>query len=473
MTAVASHQAVVARQPVAIRSQAVLLLQLFAATLMIFPAYYDLKAVGGDGYVGALFAYMLFFGWLAVTLFGMHNPFEHRSPVRVALCGMWLVSLASYALMNRGELSSTQLTGADRWLLQLVLISGVILGASEFLRSLDDIHRVLRVLVWAGAFVGVIAALQYWKGIDLTHDLKLPGFSLNQAAGIVTIGSRGGHSRVTGTASDPIELGVAAGMLLPLAVYLAVHDLDRSRWKRFIPVLLIAIAIPTSVSRAAILAAVIGVGVLVIAMPPAKRVTGFAAFPIAVAAIFVTAHGIIGTLQQFFLAGTSDASIAHRVGEYPYVEATVRLAPWFGQGGGTYIVTEVHILDNQYLTSAIELGLVGTAALAFYLIWPALAALKARGRSADPQLRDLCAALAGAELAAVVCSYTFDSMSFPMFVGVQALVVGLIGAAWLLVQSEREAVAEVAEADGRRRMNGPLNRYLRARREAVGSPGGI
>jgi O-antigen ligase len=198
-------------------------------------------------------------------------------------------------------------------------------------------------------------------------------------------------------------------------------------------------------------------------------VTGLAALPVAVAAVFVSAHGLIGTLKQFFLAGTSDASIAHRVGEYPWVEQTVRQAPWFGQGGGTYIVTEVHILDNQYLTSAIELGLVGMMALAFYFIWPAVAALVARSRSADPRLRDLCAALAGAELAAVVCSYTFDSMSFPMFVGVQALVAGLIGAAWLLARSESQAAAA---ADGLSSANEPLNRYLPVSREMAGQPGG-
>lgn len=467
MTALAGDLAV--PKPVTARSQAVLLLQLFAAALMVFPAYFDLKAIGADGYVGALFAYLLFFGWLAATLFGLHNPFEHRTPVRVALCGMWLVSLASYALMNRGELSSTQLTGADRWLLQLVIISGIILGASEFLRSIDDIDRVLRALVWAGAFAGVVAGLQYFKHLDLTHYLKLPGFSLNQAVGVITIGSRGGHNRVTGTASDPIELGVAAGMLLPLAIYLAVHDLRRPRWQRWLPVLLIAVAIPTSVSRSGILAAGLGIGVLIATMPPAQRITGLAALPVAVAGVFVTAHGLIGTLKTFFLAGTSDASIAHRVGEYPYVEATVRLAPWFGQGGGTFIVTEVHILDNQYLTSAIELGLAGMAALAFYFIWPAAVALAARRRSADPRLRDLCAALAGAELAAVVCSYTFDSMSFPMFVGVQALVAGLIGAAWQLARRQSEAVAP----DVRRPLNEPVNRYLRARRQVVAQPGGI
>jgi hypothetical protein len=97
-----------------------------------------------------------------------------------------------------------------------------------------------------------------------------------------------------------------------------------------------------------------------------------------------------------------------------------------------------------------------------------VAALGARSRSADPRLRDLCAALAGAELAAVVCSYTFDSMSFPMFVGVQALVAGLIGAAWLLARRK----SETAAADGSTGANEPLNRYLRASRETAGQPGG-
>jgi O-antigen ligase len=258
-------------------------------------------------------------------------------------------------------------------------------------------------------------------------------------------------------------------MVMPLALYLALHDLKRSRWQRWVPVLLIAIAIPTSVSRSAILAAGLGVGLFIAGMPPARRVTGLAAIPVAVAGIFLTAHGLIGTLKQFFLLGTADNSISHRVGEYPWVEHTVEQAPWFGQGGGTYIVTEVHILDNQYLTTMIELGLVGTAALAFYLIWPAVTALVARGRTADPRLRDLCAALAGAELAAVVCSYTFDSMSFPMFVGVQALVAGLIGATWLLVQSEHETEA----LNGQRDMNRSLNKDLRRRRYTAPQPGGI
>jgi O-antigen ligase len=122
-----------------------------------------------------------------------------------------------------------------------------------------------------------------------------------------------------------------------------------------------------------------------------------------------------------------------RVYDYPEVERLVYQAPWFGHGGGTYLPENLmYILDNQYLKTAIELGLVGVVVLAAYFLVPLISALVARRRSSDPELRLLCAALAGAALAAAACSLTFDSLSFPMFSNVYALVIGLIGACWRL-----------------------------------------
>jgi O-antigen ligase len=432
------------RTAVSARSHAVLLLQVFGVTLMVFPSDEVIKTVGAGGYVAALVSYCLFLAWLAATIFGQHNPLDRRSPVRFPLCALWLVSLASYLLINRAVVTPLEMASADRWLMQLAGTSGVVLVASECLRSVDDIKRVLRALIWGGAFCGIVAALQFKLGLDLTHYLHLPGFSLNQAAaGNAGIGSRGSFNRVPGTAIDPIELGVVAGMLLPLAIYLALHDLDRSASRRWIPVICIGLAIPASVSRSAFLAVGVSLGVLIVTLPPARRLWGLGGIAASVAFVFVIAHGLIGTLKSYFTAGNSDPSIAHRTGNYPFVEQMVRKAPWLGQGGGTYIAqSTAHILDNQFLTMAIELGLLGVAALAFFLLWPPLAALVARGRTADRELRDLCAALAGAGLAAALCSGTFDSLSFPMFANVQALVVGLTGAAWLVIRQPGASVTE-------------------------------
>ena len=140
-----------------------------------------------------------------------------------------------------------------------------------------------------------------------------------------------------------------------------------------------------------------------------------------------------------------------RVYDYPEVERLVYQAPWFGHGGGTYLPENpMYILDNQYLKTAIELGLVGVVVLAAYFLVPFISALVARRRSGDPELRLLCAALAGAALAAGACSLTFDSLSFPMFSNVYALVIGLIGACWRLAAA---GVAPAETPSGRERID--------------------
>jgi O-antigen ligase len=448
---------VAARPGRARRSHAVVLLQIFAVTLMVFPSDTVIKAVGGAGYVAALVSYVIFLCWAVATMFGLHNPLKHRSPVRIALCVFWLATLASYIVANQGAFTTTQQLGAARWIMQLLGASGIILVASECLTTLGQIKRVLRAMVWGGAFCGVVAALQYWLRYDITPYLReIPGFSANSAVGYVGIGSRGSLNRVAGTAISPIELGVVAGMLLPLAAYLAIHDTGRPGWQRYGPMLGIALAVPTSVSRSAILAAGIALGVFVVCLPARRRISAIAGVMVAVAGIFVAAHGLIGTLDHFFFAGTSDASIAHRVNNYPYVEMLVRKSPWLGQGGGTYAgragftnLSQAHILDNQYLTTEVEMGAIGLAALVFFFLWPVFTAMVARQGTSDPELRDLCAALLGAGLAAAVCSATFDSLSFPMFINELALVTGLTGATWLLVTRQPTPAVEPTQVSGR------------------------
>jgi len=414
------------------RSHAVPLLQVFALTVMVIPSDTVIKAIGAGGYPAGLVGLFAFAAFIAATLLGIHSPLHSRHPVRSVLCLLWLSILASYVLMDRSALNMTELTGADRLLVQFAVITGVALVAAECLTSLHDVRRVVRVLVWGAAFCGVVAALQFWMSLDIAPYLReLPGFSLNHDTAAIL--DRAALNRVAGTALHPIELGVVAGMLLPLAVWLAIYDTDRSPRARWVPVALIAIAIPTSVSRSAILAVVLALGMFVVLMPVRQRVLGLCAVPFAIAAVFMSAHGVIGTLTSFFEAGTNESSAAARLDDYPLAERLVQQAPWFGRGPGTYIPENLlDIFDNEYLKWAVELGLVGIVALAAYLLLPMIFALAARRRTDDPELRLLCAALAGAALAAVVCSATFDSLSYPMFSNVHALIIGFIGAAWRL-----------------------------------------
>jgi O-antigen ligase len=420
------------------RSYAVPILQLFALTIMLIPSDAVISAIGAQGYAAALVGMFAFVAYLAAILFGLHDPLRHRHPIRSVLCLVWISVLASYIAMDRGILTVSEGSGADRLLLQLAVITGIALIAAEFVTSLHDMRRVLRALTWGGAFCGVVAALQYWISLDITPYLRdLPGFSINAVdPGIV---QRGALNRVSGTSITAIELGVVAGMLLPLAIYLAIYDTDRPTWRRWAPVALIAIAVPISVSRSGIISTVVALAVLVVLMPTRQRLVALCAAPLGLTAVFMSAPGVIGTLSTFFGAGTTDSSVQARLYDYPEVERLVNQAPWLGHGGGTYLpVNPMLILDNQYLKTAIELGLIGVVVLAAYFLVPLISALVARRRSGDPELRLLCAALAGAALAAGVCSLTFDSLSFPMFANVHALVIGLIGACWRLAAASNE-----------------------------------
>jgi O-antigen ligase len=438
------------------RSHPILILQIVVIVLMVIPSTAVFRPIGAVGYPAGLVGMFAFLLWAASTVLGLHDPEHRRHPVRGVFCLFWLTVLISYVTMSP-DLTYAQTLSAERYPMQLAVMTGIALVTAECLNSMEDVRKVLRALVWGAAFCGVVAALQFWGNFDLTHYLKLPGFSMSALNSLNSaIWTRGSLNRVAGTAGNPIELGVTAAMLLPLALVLAMHDTDRSFRRRWAPVPLIALTIPASVSRSAVVGIALSIGTLIVLMPARQRVVALAGIPLALAAVFMTSHGLIGTFASYF-SGKDGNSIGHRTNNYPYAEHLVRQAPLFGHGGGTHIndvatvASSIHVFDNQYLTTVVELGLIGVLVLAALFLVPMIAALKARKRSKNAELRLLCAAVAGGALAAGVCSAFFDSFAFPMFYNIFAFVAGLAGACWRLSQRERAAATEPnAHATGHR-----------------------
>ena len=428
------------------RFGAIGILRAFVIALWVFPSDYVNRTLGGMGYVAGLIAMLACIVWVGASVLGLHDPRRYRYPIRGVLAAFWIVSLASYAVIDLGDLDRTQLLGSERWFMQLAAMTGIFTLAAEGLNSLSDVKRVLRATLWGATFCAFVAALQYQLSYDLpaTYMRFLAGFKLNVIPG-VTIISRDGLNRVTGTTIHPIELGVTAGMLLPLAVWMLIYDTEQSRRRRVIPVLALLICIAVSVSRSAVIAVALSMAVLIVLMPVRQRLPTLAAVPVAISGAFMTAHGLIGTLVTFFGLGSKDSSITHRTNTYGYVESLIKQKPLLGTGGGTYDpVSQWHILDNQYLHTAAELGVIGAAVLLLLFVVPMVSAFVARKRTKDDELRLLLAALGGATLAAGVCSATFDSFAFPVFYCTFALVIGLIGAAWRIVHDGSRTALPVA-----------------------------
>jgi polysaccharide biosynthesis protein PslJ len=182
------------------------------------------------------------------------------------------------------------------------------------------------------------------------------------------------------------------------------------------------------VSRSAVLGAVVVAIVVLAGLESRLRPRAVAVGAAFMVFVYVTTPGLLGTLRNLFLDAGSDTSITYRTKDYEAVGEYIRQAPWLGRGPGTFLSDTYIVLDNQYLMTAIETGLVGLSVVIVYLLSTAFLGRGARHRAREPAVRDLGQAFAAVSLASAVTAFTFDAFSFLMFAGFVPLCLGLAGA---------------------------------------------
>lgn len=413
------------------------LLQIYVLTLFIFPSNYVIRAIGASGYVASLVALVLFFLWLLTAFLGFHNPMRERTPALAVYALLWASTLASYiSLMAVGTDETGQLA-ADREILQLAGITGVAFMITYGLRGKRQLLDFLDVLVWAACISVLIAALQRWLHVDLTPTLGgLPGFEINGINDAFT--ARSGQWRVAGSALSPIEFAVACGMVLPIAVVRGIIKVDAGAVKRWLPALLCLLGAAISVSRSGFLAVAISMTVLMFMLPAKERFIAILCVPAALVVLFGILPGFFATMWGYIAHAGADSSIQWRTADYATVARLVPEAPWIGHGPGWYLPPNaLDILDNEYLGELIDTGVIGLLAYLTLVASPAVICLITRQRTDDPDLRLVCAAVAAASLAAVASSAAFDLMSFPICVGMVAVVNGLASGSVLQARALR------------------------------------
>jgi hypothetical protein len=416
--------------------------------LCLIPDRLVIGPLGGIGSPAAVLAVMLFPFWLVCSLSPALRPARVCVPVRLVLAAWVCVNLISYAVMNLHVIPGDELGNSDRFLISTVGFCGVALVAAEGLRNKEEVLSALRTLVAAIGAVAFIGIVQFRPGIDLTTYLaKLPG--LTARGDLAAYQDRAGFSRPASTTLHPIEFGVVLGCGLAFALHFLFYDTHRPRWRRVLPFGLIALGIPISISRSAILVAICVLGYFAAGATRHQRrllLTGSLAFVIFV---FGAVPGMLGTIKDYVFAGQSDSSITHRTADYAYAAPFLRNAPWIGRGPATFIPEEFsHILDNQYLHSLIEIGIIGTLVLAAVYVTPVFLGRGARYRCTDEAERNLGQMFAGAGLGAAVAAATFDALSFPTFTALVSIMVGLSGAWWYECKHGRRPDGEGGEALG-------------------------
>lgn len=432
--------AVVPAAPFAARARALrsfdgaTLLTVYVVLLLGIPAGYVFGPLGAAGTPARIFGLFLLLWWVVRRLLRTHVLAPTGwGPRHAGYLYLFAVLLSFIAAMTR-PIIEIEASAASRGLITIGSWLGVILVGSDEINARVRLDQLIRRLVLAAGCVAVLAVFQFQTGIALVDRLKPPGLTEHTPVGGMP--ERGGFIRPPGTAIHPLELVVVLSMVLPLAIYVAMSDKHRKVWVRWFPVAFIAFTIPISVSRSAIVCTVVAMLLFLPALPRGPRRLAYLASLGMTGLVYVMVPGMLGTIVNLFARVSTDDSAASRTNSYDLAFQFIDHAPIFGRGFMTFL-PEYRILDNQYLVSFIETGIVGVATLVLLLLTGIVVSWQIRRRISDPDTRLLAAALAASVAAGASSMALFDAFSFPMAGGLIFLVIGLVGALDRLVSVRR------------------------------------
>jgi polysaccharide biosynthesis protein PslJ len=407
---------------------AVSLLTVYALLLLFIPSTLIFAPLGGAGTPATVAALCITMLCITAWISDRIAPSGGGRRIRIAMLVFALAILASFVAGMTRDITEVEVLSADRGLIILAAWGGLVVMGSQFITNYQQLDKLLRRLVIAGSIISVVGILQF-RGIDLTHYIQIPGLQVNSADQIVAL-NRNGFGRPWGTATQPIEFGVALAMLLPIALQQAFNPAYGGRLARWLPVALIAFTAPLTVSRSGILG--LGAAFLVIfpTWPAQRRLSSLPVIFFGVAGIHLFVHGLIGTFIGLFkgIFNHNDSSVQSRVNDYSGVSQYVQQRPIFGRGFGTFLPELYRFTDNTYLLALVETGIVGVAALLILFITGIQCAAAGRRLTQDVHRREIGQALVASIVVAMVSSATFDLVSFPMVAGLLFLILGCAGA---------------------------------------------
>ncbi len=420
------------------RIDAVTLLTVYLITLMAIPALLVFAPLGAAGGPATIFAVVLFLCYLVTRIRPGFASARGYQPVRLAVGLYACVIIVAYVSANRHALPTLEKNGADRGLISIAGWLGVLLIAADGIDGIDRLRTLLRRMVFGATAMAVLGMTQFFTGLDAAKYIKIPGLTTLEP--FTDLLSRGEFNRPAASATHPIEFGAVLAITLPLAIHQARFAPPGLRLRRWMQVALIGMTLPMTVSRSAILGFTVCMIVILPTWPKWDRRVAYLAILFSSVVLWGTVHGLSGTIYNLFTHFSSDNSTASRTGALSAAGVYVAQHPWFGRGFGTFLPQTYFFMDDQYLGTIIETGVIGLLTLLGLFVTGWLTARSARRLTTVPEDRDLAQCLAASVAVGAVAFATFDALSFPIAAGLTFLVIGSSGALWRLIRERDPAV---------------------------------
>ena len=419
------------------RIDAVTLLSCYAFLLMLIPSSLVVGSFGAAGAPAAILAVAILCWYLAARPHPGLGLDRGRQPVRVVATIFASVVVAAYISAARHAVPASQQNGADRGLLVLAGWVGVLALAADGIGRADRLRTLLRRIVMLTTVLAALGVIEFSTGVDLTNYITIPGLSVHQQ--VTDLISRNGLVRVTATASQPLEFSAVLVMSLPIALHQARFAPAALRVRRWLQAALITVVVPMTGSRSAIIGLAVICIVLFPSWPKRERHRAYLALLAVPALAWLVKPKLVNSFITLFAGLGTDQSSVSRADAYSEAVPHIAAHPWLGQGFQTFFPQTYFFVDNQYLTSLIETGVLGLLALVACFATGFFTAWRVRTTATDARTRDLGQCLAVSIVAGAICFASFDALSFSIAAGLFFLLLGCVGAAWRLARAQQLA----------------------------------
>jgi polysaccharide biosynthesis protein PslJ len=284
-------------------------------------------------------------------------------------------------------------------------------------RSFSQVVAIVKLLVAGTSVLAFLALIESRTGWSPFSNLDRYVPLLQQMASFEEVAR--GTFRAVGSAEGPIALGALFAVITPLSLYLAIRF---GRWWWMSVVLLMGGAFATVSRTAVLMLAVASLVVLVLRFRESWR---FA--PLLIPMVVMVHFAVPGALGAMKTAFAPPGGLINEHTQDEYVVGSGRLAdigpslelfskkPVLGYGYGTLKTdgpdANARIVDNQWLFSLLNVGLVGV----FALVWLFMRFIRSVGRWAFQERTDdgwLLVALVASVAAFGVGMFTLDAFAF-------------------------------------------------------------
>lgn len=409
--------------------------RIFIFVLFVSPSAYVLVPLGGSATPSMLIGLLMFFWWLASRITNGITSSHSRQPIRIASYILITCVIASMSAAYSRILEPYETQAPLRGLTLIISFVGVCLFFADSLRNRDDVEKIVTAFIWGATFVASIGILEFITTTNIATSLKFPG--LGSVGDVYLITTRNGLPRVAGTATHPIEYGAVLCVIWPFALRYAVKQwTTNARIITMLPVVLISIGLATAMSRTAAVTFIVIVSTLWFTWSPRRRFRFGVSAIFGVICLYTFLPEIPTGLIELFTKANQDVSVTARTDDYAQVREYLSQRFFFGMGYKTFDPVRYFFVDNQYLLSLIEIGVIGTLGLVGFMITAITLARNVKHTAKENFTRELGQCFASSLIAILICFATYDTLSFSMIALTTFMFAGTAAALWRINRFE-------------------------------------